>query len=143
MHGRGGQDIFIDIPVGTLVYKIIKNKSLSNNSIEDFDDDAFKEYEAQMYNHFGEQFDEIKKSEEEMEKSEGNNEDTDDNELYQKELLFDSSISQSSDVFCIARGGKGGEGNHDWYERSKRKNLRNWGSNRDRRLQATYYRVFH
>ena len=107
------------------------------NSIEDFDEDAFKEYEAQMYNHFGEQFDEIKKSEEELEKSENNS----NGDYYQKELLYDSSFAQSSDTFCIARGGKGGEGNHDWYERSKRKNLRNWGSNRDRRLQATYYRV--
>ena len=98
MHGRGGQDVYIDIPVGTVVYKLVKNKSMKN-SIEDFDEDAFKEYEAQMYNHFGEQFDEIKKSEEELEKSENNS----NGDYYQKELLYDSSFAQSSDTFCIAR----------------------------------------
>lgn len=122
--------MYIDIPIGTLVYKITENKAVSVNESTE----AMKSFEEQMYNHFGEKYDEIKASEEE--------EAADKSTEILKELIFDSSFSKASDVFCIAKGGKGGEGNRDWYERSKRQNLRHWGSTKDRRLQATYYKVF-
>ena len=126
-HGRGGTDLFIDVPLGTLVYELIDHGSVdsSRNARE-----LKESFDEQMYQHMGKQYDEIKgeslpESEEEVTKT----------------LLFDSSYSKDNDVFCVARGGEGGEGNHDWYERSKHQNLRYWGSNRDRRLQATYYKV--
>ena len=35
MHGRGGNDMFIDVPVGTLVYKIFENENFSGNSLQE------------------------------------------------------------------------------------------------------------
>lgn len=132
MHGSRGRDIYIDVPVGTLVYKVTENEKLWDNQ------EALDSYEQQMRNHFGSKYDAIKESEKKLEEL---NDDTNSSKDIQKELIYDSSYAKPMEVFCVAKGGKGGEGNHDWYERSKRQNLRNWGSNRDRRLQATYYKV--
>ena len=126
-HGRGGTDLFIDVPLGTLVYELIDHGSVdSSRSAKELKES----FDEQMYQHLGKKYNEIK---EEATSVSG--------EEVTKNLLFDSSYSKDNDVFCVARGGEGGEGNHDWYERSKRQNLRYWGSNRDRRLQATYYKV--
>lgn len=135
MHGRNGRDMYIDIPIGTLVYKIRENKTITEKE-EDVDEEVVKSFEDQMYAHLGSQYDEIKASEEALEEEE-----VDTSSEIIKELIFDSSYSQPSELYCIAKGGKGGEGNNAWYERSKRQNLRNWGSQHDRRLQATYYKV--
>ena len=132
MHGSRGRDMYIDVPVGTVVYKVTENEKLENNQ------QVLNSYEEQMRNHFGSKYDEIKKSEKELDELNNTNNSLED---IQKELIYDSSFAKLMEVFCVAKGGKGGEGNHDWYERSKRQNLRNWGSNRDRRLQATYYKV--
>ena len=129
-HGRGGTDLFIDVPIGTLVYELTNHESVDTSRHAQELKESFDE---QMYQHLGKQYNEIK---EDLASASG--------EEVTKTLLFDSSYSHDKDVFCVARGGDGGEGNHDWYERSKRQNLRHWGSNRDRRLQATYYKVeFH
>lgn len=127
-HGRGGTDLFIDVPLGTLVYELIDHGSVdsSRSAME-----LKESFDEQMYQHLGKRYNEIKEEESV----------TADGEEVSKNLLFDSSYSNDNDVFCVAKGGEGGEGNHDWYERSKRQNLRYWGSNRDRRLQATYYKV--
>lgn len=168
MHGRGGRDLYIDIPVGTLVYKIKENEEIADQIFKE--SVAYKEakafFDRQMENHFGSQYEEIKESEDFskedclehsslqenlMDSSSSAETNSNDSSLpnptanpfseISKELVFDSSFASPSEVFCIARGGKGGEGNRAWYERSKKQNLRYWGSNRDRRLQASYYKV--
>lgn len=126
-HGRGGRDLYIDVPIGTLVYDLTTNEILDNSLRTR---EIIGSFEQQMYDHMGSKYDLVKETMESNEKDE-----------ITKELLFDTTFSNHLDVFCVAYGGKGGEGNHDWYERSKRQNLRYWGSNRDRRLQATYYQV--
>lgn len=126
MHGRGGKDVYIDIPVGTAVYKL----TLASQS---GDEELKRSFDEQMYSHLGKLFNTIKDAEDREEMPE--------NAEVKKELLFDSSFSKNHDVYCVAHGGIGGQGNHEWYEQSKQRNLRNWGSNRDRRLQATYYKV--
>lgn len=130
-HGRGGHHVYIDIPIGTLVYELTTH-NLPDTSR--WGQEAKASFDQQMYARLGAKYDEIKaaeKAEEEM---------LSENEV-STSLLFDSAFSQHGEVFCVAQGGVGGEGNHDWYERSKRQNLRYWGSNRDRRLQASYYKV--
>lgn len=131
MHGRGGRDLYIDVPVGTLVYKIKQNNSISKE-----DAASRRSFEQQMYAHFGKEYDVIKESD----TSESDESSSSSSEI-EKELIFDSTFAPPSKLFCVAQGGKGGEGNREWYERTKKQNLRNWGSNRDRRLQASYYRV--
>ena len=126
-HGRGGRDLYIDIPIGTLVYDLMINEQHDGSPQTK---EILRSFEQQMYEHMGSKYDLVKESM-------GSKE----NDEITKELIFDSTFSNHFDVFCVAYGGKGGEGNHEWYERSKRQNLRYWGSNRDRRLQATYYRV--
>ena len=126
-HGRGGRDVYIDIPIGTLVYDLMINEQHDGSPQTK---EILRSFEQQMYEHMGSKYDLVKESVESKE-----------NDEITKELIFDSTFSNHFDVFCVAYGGKGGEGNYEWYERSKRQNLRYWGSNRDRRLQATYYRV--
>ena len=132
MHGRGGKDLYIDVPIGTLVYKLIYN----NQALQQSDSkgrEALRSFEEQMHQHMGNRYEEVY----------GNASNSSSNaaEEIRRELLFDSSFAKPHELYCVAYGGKGGEGNHDWYETSKRKHLHNWGSNRDRRLQATYYKV--
>ena len=87
-HGRGGTDLFIDVPLGTLVYELIDHGSVdsSRNARE-----LKESFDEQMYQHMGKQYDEIKgeslpESEEEVTKT----------------LLFDSSYLKDNDVFCVA-----------------------------------------
>lgn len=131
MHGRGGKDMYIDIPLGTAVYKLTTLERPKGRNEEGLKE----EFERQMRSHLGKQYDAIKESEAALEDSEETNSEV------KKELLFDSSFSKHRDVFCVAHGGRGGQGNRDWYEQTKRRNLKYWGSNRDRRLQASYYKV--
>ena len=132
MHGRGGNDMFIDVPVGTLVYKIFENENFSGNSLQE--NEARASFEEQMIQHMGSRFLQVRESEK-AQSSQSN-----ENSEMIKELLFDTSFAEDKQLFCVARGGKGGEGNHEWYEKMKRSHLHYWGSNRDRRLQATYYK---
>ena len=129
-HGHGGKHVYIDVPIGTLVYEL-NTHEMKDNSL--WMQKAKESFDQQMYAHLGETYKQIQEEEQEEEQGDGNEVST--------TLLFDSTYAQHGELFCVAQGGNGGEGNHDWYERSKRQNLRYWGSNRDKRLQATYYKV--
>lgn len=132
MHGRGGRDMFIDVPIGTLVYRITENEDYTKKSLQE--QEAYASFEEQMFQHMGSRFNEVRESEKAQSPS------SSENAEMVKELLFDTSFAPDKKVFCVAHGGRGGEGNHDWYEKTKRSHLHYWGSNRDRRLQATYYK---